>query len=269
MLSPEKYLQSAVDGFYAILPRPRPELSALRTCKIVSHRGEHNNIDIMENTLAAFEPVYRDGIWGIELDIRWSKDLQPVVIHDADCARVFDSPLKISEHSLREIQARIPQISDLQQVIEKYGKKLHLMIEIKQEHFPNLELQRSRLGELLSCLTPSQDYHLLALDTDLFDLFDIVPNSAMLPVAEFNLSRISQLTIKNRYAGISAQYLLLTNRQIEKHHREIQKIGVGFVRSRFSFYRELNRNIDWIFTNHAIKLNRIRKKLIGNQSLRH
>jgi glycerophosphoryl diester phosphodiesterase len=269
MQSPEKYLQDAVDSFYSILPRPRPELSALWNCKIVSHRGEHNNIDIMENTLDAFEPVYRDGVWGIELDIRWSKDLQPVVIHDADCARVFHSPLAIREHSLAEIQARIPQISGLQQVIEKYGKKLHLMIEIKQEDFPDIELQRSRLGELLSGLTPSEDYHLLALNTGLFDLFDIAPNSAMLPVAEFNLARLSKRAINNRYAGISGQYLLLTNRQIKKHHQKTQKIGVGFVRSRFSFYRELNRDIDWIFTNHAIKLNHIRKKLIEKQELRH
>lgn len=219
--------------------------------------------------MAAFESVYREGIWGIELDIRWSKDLQPVVIHDADCKRVFDDPLKISEHSLAEIQTRIPQIPSLQQVLEKYGKKLHLMIEIKQEHFPNIILQRSRLGGLLSSLTPSRDYHLLALESGLFDLFDIAPSSAMLPVAEFNLTRMSGQAIKNRYAGISGQYLLLSNRHIKKHRRAVQKIGVGFVRSRFSFYRELNRNIDWIFTNHAIKLHRIRKQLIERQELRH
>ena len=269
MHAPVRYLQDAVDGFYAIVPRPRPALSALRNCKIVSHRGEHNNINIMENTLAAFEPVYQDGIWGIELDIRWSKDLQPVVIHDVDCARVFDNPIRINQHSLSEIQARIPQIPELGQVIERYGSKLHLMIEIKQEHFPDIKLQRSRLRKLLSGLSPSLDYHLLALNTGLFDLFDIAPKSAMLPVAELNLARMSQQAINNGYAGISGQYLLLTNRQIRKHHREIQKIGVGFVRSRFSFYRELNRNIDWIFTNHAIKLNRIRKQLIEKQSLRH
>ena len=262
MQSPEQYLQNLVDIFFAIMPRSEPDISTLRNCKIVSHRGEHNNIDIMENTMAAFEQVYRDGIWGIEFDVRWSKDLQPVVIHDTDCARVFDNPLKISEHSLAEIQSRIPQVPDLQQVIEQFGKKLHLMIEIKQEDFPNIELQRSRLGNLLSGLTPAQDYHLLALNTELFDLFDIAPKCAMLPVAEFNLARLSQQAIDNRYAGISGQYLLLTNKQIKKQRKQIQKVGVGFVSSRFSFYRELNRNIDWIFTDHAIKLNHIRKSLI-------
>lgn len=265
MQSPEQYLQTLVDIIYAIVPRPQPDLSTLRNCRIVSHRGEHNNIDIMENTLAAFEQVYRHGIWGVELDVRWSKDLQPVVIHDADCARVFDSPLKVSEHSLAEIQARLPEIPDLQQVIEQYGKKLHLMIEIKQEDFPNIELQRARLGKLLSGLTPAKDYHLLALNTELFDLFDIAPTSAMLPVAEFNLARLSQQAINNRYAGISGQYLLLTKKQIKKQRQKLQKVGVGFVRSRFSFYRELHRNIDWIFTDHAIKLNNIRKNLIEKE----
>lgn len=216
----------------------------------------------MENTLAAFEAVYRDGIWGVELDIRWSKDLNPVVIHDTDCKRVFGSPLKISEHSLAEIQGQLPRIPDLQKVIEQYGKKLHLMIEIKQEEFPDIDLQRARLAELLSGLTPAKDYHLLALNTELFDLFDIAPTSAMLPVAELNPGRLSQQAIENQYAGISGQYLLISNNKIKKHRRQIQKVGVGFVRSRYSFYRELNRNVDWIFTNHAIKLNRIRKELL-------
>src|SRR5210317_342559 len=117
---PEKYLQNAVDSFYSILPRPRPGISALADCKIVSHRGEHDNIDIMENTLAAFDQVYRAGIWGIELDIRWSKDLHPVVIHDGDAQRVFNSALKISDYSLAEIQSRIPQIPSLNEVVERY-----------------------------------------------------------------------------------------------------------------------------------------------------
>ncbi|MCP4430808.1 MAG: glycerophosphodiester phosphodiesterase [Gammaproteobacteria bacterium] len=258
----EQYLQRAADTIFAILPRPAPELSVLTKCRIVSHRGEHNNVDIMENTLAAFEQVSQEDIWGIEFDIRWTKDLYPVVIHDTDCKRVFNSALRISEYSLAEIQSQVPLIPSLQQVIDRYGKKLHLMIEIKQENFPDIELQRSRLNTLLGELTPAIDFHLLSLHPELFELFNIVPNSAMLPVAELNLRQLSQQAIEKCYAGISGQYLLLTNKRIKMHRRQAQKIGVGFVSSRACFYRELNREVDWIFTNHAIKLNRIHKHLI-------
>lgn len=250
-----------VDIIYASLPRRVPDPLALDNCKIVSHRGEHDNINIMENTLPAFEQVYRHGIWGIEFDIRWSKDLHPVVIHDADARRVFQSPLKIRDHTLAEIQTMIPQIPDLKQVIERYGAKLHMMIEIKQEKFPDIKLQRSRLRHLLKELSPAVDFHLLSLDPTLFRVFDIVPNSAMLPVAEFNLKKLSRLAIDRNYAGVCGQYLLLTNSKVDTHRHKAQKVGVGFVNSRACFYRELNRNIDWIFTNDAIKLNRLRNQL--------
>jgi len=78
----DKLLQLLVDGVFAGIPQPKPTISDLRNCKIVSHRGEHDNKIVKENTLAAFDRVLHQGIWGIELDIRWTKDLQPVVIHD-------------------------------------------------------------------------------------------------------------------------------------------------------------------------------------------
>ena len=266
-MSIEHYIQTLVDIVYATLPRRRPDASALIDCKIVSHRGEHDNIHIRENTLAAFDRVYRAGIWGIEFDIRWSKDLYPVVIHDSDAKRVFNSALKIRDYSLAEIQSRIPQIPSLKQVIERYGKRLHLMIEIKEESFPDIKRQRARLRDALAGLSPVNDFHLLSLNPELFSLFDIVPNCAMMPVAELNLAELSRLSIDNGYAGISGQYLLVSNRKIKKHREKAQKIGVGFVRSRSCFYRELNRDIDWIFTNHAIKLYRIRNQLIKLQRL--
>ena len=51
----ENILQLLTDGCYAIIPQPEPALSDLQNCKIVSHRGEHDNKSIRENTLAAFE----------------------------------------------------------------------------------------------------------------------------------------------------------------------------------------------------------------------
>ena len=35
-----------------------------------------------------------------------------------------------------------------------------------------------------------------------------------------------------------------------------------FIGSRFCLYRELNRGVDWIFTNHALKLEAIRQELL-------
>jgi glycerophosphoryl diester phosphodiesterase len=49
---------------------------------------------------------------------------------------------------------------------------------------------------------------------------------------------------------------------IQRHHRQGQKLGTGFIASRYCLYRELDRGVDWIFTNHALKLGAIRQALL-------
>jgi len=238
----EKLLQFLVDGVYASIPRSRPPTSALRNCKIVSHRGEHDNKAIKENTITAFDRVLDRGIWGIEFDIHWTSDLQPVVLHDLDCRRVFGSTLEVNKVTLSELQSAIPEIPSLDQIIQRYGKKIHLMVEIKQEIFPDPQYQQARLKKLFSSLEPGTDFHILALG--------------------FNIRAFSEKALEGNYAGISGQYLLIGENTIRKHGRRNQKTGTGFAGSRFCFYRELNRGVEWIFTNHALKLHKIQQELL-------
>jgi hypothetical protein len=50
--------------------------------------------------------------------------------------------------------------------------------------------------------------------------------------------------------------------EFDRHHRQGQQLDTGFAASQLSFYRELNRGMDWIFTNHAIKLRAIRQQFL-------
>lgn len=264
----EKSLQLLTDAVYASIPRSQPLKSALINCKIVSHRGEHDNKTIKENTLAAFDRVLEQGIWGIELDVRWTKDLHPIVLHDPDCQRVFGSTLEVNKVTLDELQSEIPAIPTLAQVIQRYGKKIHLMVEIKADLLADFEYQQARIKELFCCLEPQIDFHILALDSDLFKLVSFLPGLALMPVAEFNICALSEEALENGYAGISGQYLLMRKNIIRKHRRRNQNTGTGFVRSRYSFYRELNRGVEWIFSNHAIKLRRIQQQLLNQPTVR-
>ena len=87
----EKCLHRGVDLFYEKMPQSFPDTEKLKQCKIISHRGEHDNKMVYENTIPAFDRVNEAGVWGIEFDIRWTKDLKPVVFHDRDLPRVFKS----------------------------------------------------------------------------------------------------------------------------------------------------------------------------------
>ena len=152
----------------ATIPRRIPDRSALQRCKIISHRGEHDNVRVMENTLQAFECARNVGVWGIEGDIRWTSDLVPVICHDPSPAAGFRPIHTLRELSFSELRSTVPLIPSLEEVIHKFGGNTHLMLEIKEEDWPEPDRQRAVIRELLSQLQPAVDYHFLALDPALF-----------------------------------------------------------------------------------------------------
>ena len=258
-------LQKLLDLVYMSLPRRRPSLQALSQCKLVSHRGEHDNRQVRENTLAAFERVKNAGVWGIEFDVRWTRDLEPVVLHDPGTRRVFQVDLEVANVELDELRRRVPEVPTLAEVINRYGGKVHLMVELKADTVDAATRKRERLSELFAKLTPGIDFHFLALQSELFSLVEFAGSEACLPVAEYNVGQMSRAAESGQQAGLSGHYLLLGKRVVERHRRLQQKIGTGFPSSRFCFYRELNRGVDWIFTNHALKLAAIRQELLRNR----
>ena len=133
----EKALVYCIDLFFSFWPQPSPGRDKLKACKIVSHRGEHDNLTVFENTIEAFDLAFERGIWGIEFDVRWTKDLQPVVNHDPDLQRIFGLDLNIADVTLDELKSTCPSVPLLSEVVEKYAKKLHFMIEIKAEAYPD------------------------------------------------------------------------------------------------------------------------------------
>lgn len=256
------------DLFFAHWPQPVPTRKELLDCRIVSHRGEHDNQVVFENTIDAFDRVDQAGVWGIEFDIRWTRDLCPVVFHDPDLKRLFQSDMRISELTRDELRKQAPLIPDLAEVIQKYGKKLHLMVEIKKEPYPKPEYQNQVLQDLFAPLTPRTDYHIMSLSPEMFPQLTFIDRSCFLPIAETNFTQLSRLAFEQRYGGITGHYLFLSDGLLKKHRNRRQKVGTGFPGSRNALFRELNRGIDWIFSNHALKLQEIRNRTLQQVSSR-
>ncbi len=254
--------QWLVDRLFAVWPRPRPSQERLLACKIIAHRGEHDNRRVRENTLPAFDTARNGGVWGIEFDVRWTRDYEPVVIHDPDARRVFGIDLQVAEVDLAELRQRLPEVPTLEEMIERYGGLLHLMIELKRDPLPDIERKRARLQALFASLTPAADYHVLALSLDLYAPIDFAGDQAFIPVAELNVGEISRQTLQRDFAGIGGQYLLLGNRLVQRHAARGQHVGTGFIASRFCLYRELNRGIEWVYSNDACRLVAIRGRLL-------
>jgi glycerophosphoryl diester phosphodiesterase len=261
----QRILLVLVDLWFMLIPRRRPSRQALADCKIISHRGEHDNRRIFENTMAAFSRAAEAGSWGLEFDVRWTRDLQPVVVHDDDLRRVFGIDLVVAEVDLRELQQRCPQIPTLAQVVERFGGQQHLMVELKRDRMGDIGTRGERLREIFRALEPSRDYHFLALQVTQFGLVEFCGRRACLPVAEFNIAALSRLALAEGYAGVCAHYLLLGAKRIRRHHLCQQKLGTGFAASRYGLYREINRGVDWVFTNHVARLASIRRQLLRDE----
>ncbi|MFZ3045375.1 MAG: glycerophosphodiester phosphodiesterase family protein, partial [Desulfatirhabdiaceae bacterium] len=162
-------------------PRPEPTSEKFINARLISHRGIYDNHRVYENTLPAFDQAKAEGIWGIELDIQWTRDMQPVVSHDPDCRRLFKENASIGELSLKAVKSRFPMIPTLADVIQRYGGTLHLMAEIKPHSVASKRLNEV-LSELFSSLQPARDFHLLSLHPQLFSDISFCPPETMIPI---------------------------------------------------------------------------------------
>jgi len=102
-----------------------------------AHRGLHDiNSGVVENTLPAFIAA-RDAGYGMELDIRFTRDRQVVVFHDDDLLRLAGDERKVRHLTLEELKA-IPlggvddaRVPTLREVLDAVDGRTPLLIELK------------------------------------------------------------------------------------------------------------------------------------------
>ena len=239
-------VEKLVDAYFAYLPRPRP--IANKSVCLVAHRGAHDQaLSIEENTHAAFDRAFELGCNGIEFDVHASTDGILVVNHDPTLKRLWNHDVAINTLRFDELRALTPELPSLAEVVAKYGKRMHLFIELKA---PFVAVEA--LAETLKDLAPCEDYHLLCLDETVFPTLTLFPKSSLLLVpVHNNVHQFCKISLEQQYGGVLGHYLLLNKQQIKQLTASNQLAGVGFVDSKFSLYRELNRGIDLVFTNNA------------------
>ena len=247
-------LEKATSFIYSCLPSPRPSLSQLHSCKIIGHRGAHLGTTFVENTLPGFMALADCGVWGVELDIRWTKDLIPIISHDPDCKRLFKKSLVIAETEFKQLRSEVPQIPNLAEVVLHVGGKLHLMLEIKNDPYPRPQTQAIILQSTLANLTPVVDYHFLALKPELFEYVPFASLESQVIVGTFNAKETSQYAEQYEYGGLAGAYPFFTKKLRHKHSNLNQKIGTGHINTKRILSQEIAKGTDWIFSNRALTL---------------
>ncbi len=248
------------DSVLAKTRPPRPDRERLRNAKIVAHRG-NTGLGLKENTLAAFTNAHEIGTWGVEFDVRWTSCSTPVIHHDRNCKRVHGVDLDIDRVSFKDLRKHVPAVPAFQELISKFGGALHLMIELKSDLKSMTRAQWTQLKEMLKSLEAGRDFHLMSMDYNTLRGNPEFPHEACVPIAEFNAVRLSQQALADRMAGISGQYLLISSQVIKNHHQAGQVAGTGFVGSEAVFYREINRGVDWFFSDRAAHLLSVKREL--------
>lgn len=230
----------------------KPAAEQLRACQIVAHRGAHRQAT--ENTLKAFDLCLQHKAWGVEFDLRWTQDNIPVVMHDSTAGRTFNRP-DIAPHKMPwvDLHKAVPELPSLDQVLHLCAHKMHMVIEVKTLMTPQ---QQQILADKLKNLKPQQDYHLLCLnETTLLDNISFAPLRAKLLVSEkIPLTQTSQHIIKQGWGGLCGHFLFMTEGILSKHRKAGQKVGTGFISSQNMLYREVSRQVDWIFTDDILTL---------------
>lgn len=132
---------------YCFLVAPNITRRKLNTRRLTdwdyAHRGLHNKSNAPENSMVAFQKAIESG-YGIELDVRVTRDNVLVVHHDetlerscGDPRRVRDVPLEdLKQLSLFGTNERIPTFDE---VLELVDGRVPLIIELKTD-FSNASL---------------------------------------------------------------------------------------------------------------------------------
>jgi glycerophosphoryl diester phosphodiesterase len=133
---------------------------------IIAHRGASGYKP--EMTIPAYELALKQNVDGFETDVRSTKDLELVGVHDRKTGRVADRDLVVSKTTLKDLQeldfsvketkARVMTIREFLILALDSGKSLTLTIETKHitKHHGLLEY---KLNELLTEYNLNKNQH--------------------------------------------------------------------------------------------------------------
>jgi glycerophosphoryl diester phosphodiesterase len=255
-----------VNTIFEFLPAKKPSDAVLKNVKLIAHRGVHRETTSgrssdklgrgfpIENSFEAFSLAVQNKIWAIEFDVHFTKDNIPIISHDPNAGRIFErEDLKFQEHNFLDLKKQIPKLISLEDVILHFSKKIHLMIEIKE----NLSTRPAAIQNLKICLQtlePVIDYHLLTLDPTFLEPMSFAPKTAYMDVIWLNSKKIKNLNKSLNHGALGGHFLNFSDDEIAQFHKDNRKVGVGFICSKNSMYREINRGADFIFTNMPLTL---------------
>ncbi len=257
--------EMSANAFFKWWPRDAITESEWQTCNLVAHRGCHDSAsEIHENTIAAFEAAICHNIWGAELDVQWTRDGVPVVIHDPNTLKLPNQfAVEIGQVDFQELRRSCPVVPRLDEVVECCAGRIHMMIELKSETFDRTV--ESKLQSAVGRLNPLDDYHIMSLNPRNLRSMQNFPSESLLLIATTNTAEMFVEFNRGGFGGFTGHYLLLNQKMRRTLARNGVPVGTGFVNSMNLLAREIRAGTKWVFTDAGVQLSELAASKFSNE----
>ena len=248
-------LQSVLNTFTNLIHGlgQKPVKSSEKFLGIIAHRGVHGEGLAQENSTDAFRLAVENSIYGVEFDVRWTRDNVAVIYHDPHLGRLHQLPKVVIRNTyFEDLRKLAPDIPTLKEVAEQFGGKVHFMIELK-ELMENQD-QHAHLKEALSGLEVLKDFHFMSLDSDRLSSLEGYPNESLVDIAWFDMQSTYDETLKRNHGGLTGHFMLLRDSHREQLNNKNIPYGTGFIETEGTLYKEIERGCTWVFTDMPLKL---------------
>jgi len=229
---------------------------------IFAHRGASHYAP--ENTMAAFSLAKAQGVPAIELDVRLSKDLVPMVIHDRSVERTTNGQGMVDQMYSNELQLldaglhfsrkfRGERIPKLERVLSELGTETVINIELKNYHDP-----KDPLPEIVSDMVEKMGLS----DNILYSSF--LPHNLHVISRKYSKAKVallcprgfmgkvfsSLLFLKKSPEFIHPHYLDLNRNYLRNQHKRNRRVHAWTVNDKDTAQQLLLMGVDGIITDY-------------------
>lgn len=247
---------------FAVINTPKVQLQLFNYAEIIAHRGA--SWDAPENTMSAIELAIYQQADAVEIDVRETSDLVPILMHDTTLGRTTNDPnnRRVSDVSLAQMKLldagswfspefEGEQIPTLEEALQVIAGKTKLFLELKT-YSRSLELNSVALVEAYQMIN---DTVFLSFSREqIRRLKQINPEvQTLLLISTFygDAEALARARDIDAY-GLSEFFFLRNPEFVDLVHQQNKKIYVWTVNSDNAIRNVANRDADGIITDRPL-----------------
>jgi glycerophosphoryl diester phosphodiesterase len=232
----------------------------------IAHRGYRKKYP--ENTLAAFQAAVDAGVAMIELDVMFSRDRKPVVIHDATLERTTNGRGAVNDYTMEELKQldagswfdakfadqRLPELSE---VLDLVNGRAYVNIEIKTnayEHHHPPDASEKQVVAIVRKKNLQDSVLLSSFEIDILAQIAAMKNPPAIALISNTPAskRIIEICAHLKVFSWHPNHLIATPRQVDMMHAAGLKVFPYNVETFEAYMKMIDIKADGVITNDPV-----------------